>query len=339
MGYIESGRRAALCLIAMASATAAQTGHAGETLGRMTVEIDVQGAQSWKAGSDYGNTRIAEHYRIVTHVKSDGRPSTVNTIDPDYARKQMAKSAAVQRKVAEAQKRQGGTVTVPRTQAEQQAFAAKMQQEQAACGADTQCLMALMTQYQPVLTAMSMQASGVSEQDVDAVDLDAEEEARFLDFFGYEGCPTQIEIRIDHKAEGAYADVAGMIPWSESYSADYHGNDTDRSMQCLNQQTVYDLKDRKIYTHGFGAPAPRGRSVRKDRLHGETVSENVEISGTSEALAWVAEQLRAAPASGSRTTTLPPQRARGGVVTSGAQNSGEITVSLKWAFEPGVGAK
>lgn len=339
MGYIGPGRRAALCLIAMAAASAAPVSHAGETLGRMTVEIDVRGTQSWKAGSDYGNTRIAEHYRIVTHVKSDGTPSTVNTIDPDYARKQMAKSAAVQRKVAEAQQRQGGTVAVPRTPAEQQAFAAKMQQEQATCGADTQCLMALMSKYQPVLTAMSMQASGVSAQDVDAVDLDAEEEARFLDFFGYEGCPTQIEIRIDHKAEGAYADVAGMIPWSESYSADYRGSDTDRKMQCLSQQTVYDLKDRKIYMHGFGTPAPRGRSMRKDRLHGETVSENVEISGTSEALAWVAEQLRMAPASGSRTTTLSPQRARGGVVTSGAQHDGEIKVSLKWAFEPGAGAR
>lgn len=331
--------RAALCASAALAAAVSMPAGAGEMLGRMTVEIDVQGAQSWTAGSDYGNTRIAEHYRIVTHVKSDGTPSPVNTIDPGFARKQMAKAAAVQRKVAEAQKRQGVTITVPRTPAEQQAFAAKMQQEQAACGADMQCLMDLSAKYTPVLTAMSMQAGGVSEQDVDAVDLDAEDEARFLDFFGYDGCPTQIEIRIDHKAEGAYADVAGMIPWSESHSADYRGTDIDRKMQCLNQQTVYDLKDRTIYTHGFGTPAPRGRSMRKDRLHGETVNEDVDLSGTSEALAWVAEQLRAAPASGTRTTTLPPQRARGGVVTSGAQSSGEIRVSLKWSFEPGVGPK
>lgn len=65
----------------------------------------------------------------------------------------------------------------------------------------------------------------------------------------------------------------------------------------------------------------------------------MDLSDTSEALAWVAEQRRAAPTSDTRTTTLPPQRARGGVITSGAQNSGEIRVSLEWSFEPGGSPK
>lgn len=338
MGDIGRGHRAALCLIAVAAASAAPASRADEMLGRMTVEIRIEGTQSSRNGSDYANTRIAEHYRIVTQVKSDGTPTNVNTLDPDYARKQMAKAAAVQRKVQQAQS--GGAVAVPRTPAEQQAFAAKMQQEQAACGADTQCLMALMGKYQPVLTAMSMQASGVSDAEVDAVDLEAEDEARFLDFFGYEGCPAQIEIRIDRKTEGAYADVSGMIPWSSTETADYRGSDIDRKMQCLRQQTVYDFKDRRIYTHGFGAPAPRGRSVRKDRMMGgESVSENVELPSTSEALAWVSEQLRNAPASGTRTTTLTPQPSRSPVAGADVHTSGALKVSLSWTFEPGVPAR
>lgn len=329
----------ALACLLVATAPHAAAGQ----LGRLTVEISVEGAQSWKAGNDYGNAKISERYRVVTHVKSEGELSSVNVIDPDYARKQLAKAAAVQHRVAQAQGQSGAAVTAPKTPADQQAFAAKMQKEQAACGSDAQCLMALMSKYQPVLTAMSMQASGVPAADVDAVDLDAEDEARFLDFFGYEGCPTEIEMHIDNHADGAYADVGGMVPWKESYVADDRGTDIARKMQCLSQQTVYDVKDRKIYTHGFGLPTPHGRHTYWDRLHGDRMfgdaPKDTEISVNSEALSWVAEQLRLAPASGTRSTTLTPERARGGVVTAGATNSGAIKVSLKWNFEPDVAAR
>lgn len=330
--------------LGFAATLAAAPAAGADRIGRMTVEIKVEGAQSWKApGGDHGNAKISEYYRIVTHVKSTGELTTVNTMDPNYAQTQIAKAAAVQRRVAQMQGQPAAAV--PRTPAEQQAFMAKIQQEQQACGSNTQCLMAVATKHAPTMNAMAMQAMGgaAAPAGADEVDLDAPEDERFLDYFGYEGCPTEIEIRIDNSAEGAYADVGGMVPWKESDTADYRGNDLARKMQCLNQQTVYDVKDRKIHTRGFGTPQARGHHKYWDRLHGDKMlgdsGKETDINGNSEALAWVAEQLRQAPASGSLTRTLAPQRARGGVVTAGATNSGEIKVSLSWKFEPDVSAK
>jgi hypothetical protein len=310
---------------------------AAERTGRMTVEIRIEGQQSWAAQQDHGTARISEYYRVVTHVKSDGQLNTVNVLDPEFAHKQIARAAAVQKRVAQAQQRSGvAAPTVPRTPAEQATFMAQMQQEQQACGADVQCLMSLSAKYAPVMNAMAMQA--LPQGAGDDVDLDAEEEARYYDYFGYDGCPTTIEMRVDFRAEGAYADVGGMVPWKQTYSADDRGNDMQRSMQCLSQQTVFDVRDGRIHTLGFGPPMPHGRRVHWDRLHGETVSDG-EIPVTGEALAWVAEQLRHAPAKGQRSATITPERARGGVVTSGASHDGSIRVDLSWSFEPDLGPR
>lgn len=75
--------------------------------GRMTVEIRIDGQQSWSAQQDHGRMRMSEHDRIVTQLLSDGQLNTVNELDPDLARKQIAKAAAVQRRVAQAQQRSG----------------------------------------------------------------------------------------------------------------------------------------------------------------------------------------------------------------------------------------
>lgn len=341
-----AGRRISAAMAAVLAAGAATDALAAEKLGRWTVEIEVEGAQQWKAGSDYGNAKISQRYRIVTHVKAQGDPTSVDTLDPHYAQKQMAMAMAVQKRVAEAQGRSGTAApAVPRTPAEQQAFAAKMQQEQQACGTDTRCLMDLATKYTPVMNAIAMQsmadAAGASAADAE-VDLEAEEEERFLDYFGYEGCPTEISIRIDDSAEGAYADVGGMVPWKESSKADYAGSDIDRKMQCLNLQTVYDIGSREIRTHGIGVPAAVGRHTYWDRLHGDGMlgdaGKDTQISGNGEALAWVAQQLRHAPASGSRNITLVPTQARGGTVTGGATTTGKIDVTLRWKFEPETAA-
>jgi hypothetical protein len=338
------GRAIRIAMAAMLAAGVADNALAAEKLGRWTVDIDVAGTQSWKAGSDYGDAKISEHYRIVTHVKAEGDVTSVNTLDPDYAQKQMATALAVQQRVAEAQARQSGgaAIAVPKTPAEQQAFMTKVQQEQQACGNDTACIMQVANKYAPVMSAMAMQAMAGAPGAVPAApaDLDAEPDERFLDYFGYEGCPTEISIHIDNSAEGAYADVGGMVPWKESTKADYAGSDIDRKMQCLNQQTVYDLKDRSVWTHGFGVPAAVGRHAYWDRLHGDDMlgdaGKDTQVSGNEEALEWVAEQLRHAPASGSLDTTLAPKRARGGTVLAGATHAGEIKVKLSWKFEPEV---
>lgn len=325
----------------VAALSFAQGAFAAETYGRMTIEIAVDADQQWSAGTDWGKTRITERYRIVTHVRWHGELDTVDPLAPDFAQKQMARAAAAQRRIQDVQKRTGTTpIDVPKTPEAQRALMEKMQREQQACQGNLQCIMKVSNTYAPVLNAIAMQAAGASYAeagaDAEPVDLDAEEEARYARYGGYEGCPTTIEMRVDYKAEGAWADVGGMVPWKETYTANDRGNDHQRQMQCLAQDMVVDVKAGTFHSLGFGWPTPRGKRVYWDRLHGEEVNEDGGVPVLSEALSWASEQLRAAPTSGSRSTTLRPQQARGGAVTSGATHGGEVRVKLDWRFEPDI---
>lgn len=327
--------RASLCAAAaVLSALSSGQAIAADKIGRYTVEIKVDGQQSWRAGNDWSKSTATEHYRIVTHVKSDGEPDSVNIKDPAFAQKQMQKAARVQQAVQKAQGR--APAAAPPTQeayvAQQKQLAEQMQKGQAACKGDTNCLVQLAMQYSQQSAAILPPGSVPPGGAVPEVDEEAEDEARYLNYFGYEGCPTEIDIRIDQRSEGAYADVAGMIPWTTTQTGQSKGTDIDRKMQCLAATTVYDLKAKTIYTDGFGTPGVRGRYVSKDKLQGETVNADAEIIGSSEALEWVAQQLRQAPASGTKSAVLKPKNAAN--LPAGAKLEGQIKVSLSWRFDP-----
>jgi len=313
----------------------APTVSAAEKIGRYTVEITVEGQKTWNRGNDWSKSTMRETYRIVTSVKSDGEPDSVNVKDPSVAQKQMAKAARVQ---AAVQKAQGRSATASPTQeayiAQQKALAGQMQKAQAACKGDQSCLVqAAMRLSQQSAALPQPPMPGMPPVDPGAADASEEdEEARYLNYFGYEGCPTQIAIKIDHRHQGAYADVSGMIPWNTTQTADTQGTDLDRKMQCLAATTVYDIKDKTIHTDGFGMPGVRGRYHSKDKMQGETVNDDAEVNGTKEALEWVSQLLRHAPASGSKSTVLKPREAGKG--SDGSVTDGHIKVGVTWRFDP-----
>lgn len=328
--------RALACAAAAALLLSASAASAGEKTGRYTVEITVDGQKSWNRGNDWSKSTMRETYRIVTTVKSDGEPDSVNIKDPNFAQKQMAKAVRVQ---AAVQKAQGRSATAaPPTQesyiAQQTALAERMQKAQAACKGNQSCLVQAAMQLSQQSAALPQPPMpGMSPVDPGAADeSDDEEEARYLNYFGYDGCPTQIAIKIDHRHEGAYADVSGMIPWTTRQTADTDGTDHDRKMQCLAATTVYDIEEKSIYTDGFGTPAVRGRYHSKDKMQGETINDHAEVNGTKEALEWVSQLLRHAPASGSKSTVLEPREAGKG--SDGSVTDGQIKVSVTWRFDP-----
>ncbi len=335
MNFIRVFLRAAAAALVLSASSHAVV--AAEKIGRYTVDITVEGQGSWKRGNDWTQSTTRETYHIVTSVKSTGEADSVNTKDPQYAQKQMAKAARVQ---AAVQKAQGRTpAAAPPTQeayvAQQKALAEQMQKAQVACKGNQTCLMQAAMQMSQQSAAIPQPAMpGMPPAGADAVqgEEDEEEDNRFLSYFGYEGCPTQIAIKIDQRSEGAYADVAGMIPWTTTQTADTKGTDHDRMMQCLAATTVYDLKSRTIFTDGFGTPGIRGRYYSKDKLQGETVNDNAEINGNKEALEWVSQLLRQAPASGSKSTVLKPREAGKG--SDGSVTEGQIKVSVTWRFDP-----
>jgi hypothetical protein len=341
-------QRIALGGLVMASMSAT----AADQLARLTIDVTVDGFKDWKRGEEYSKEKISEKYLLITHVKSSGEPSSVNTKDPQYAQKQMAKAADVQAKLREAQARSGKPVpkaaaTQEEYVAQQKKLAEDMQKGQIACQGDMSCMMKLAQEYSQqsaMMTAPPADGAAASTASLDDPE-EAPEEERYLSFYGYEGCPGEIHIKINNTSEGATADVSGMVPFKQSDTADYTGNDLNLKMQCLASTLVYDLKAKKIYTDGIGHPAPRGSSRYWDRLHGDklfgdTPKDNVEIPTNSVAWEWVAKNLMIADASGSASTKLPiaannagtpPAGSLGG---DGAQITGEIKVSMSWKFEP-----
>jgi hypothetical protein len=243
------------------------------------------------------------------------------------------------------QKAQGkSAVAAPKSQqeymAQQQALGLQMQKGQAACHGDVNCLTKLAQQYAQQSAAITYPTNTPASNDAELLREPTAADYRFLSYFGYDGCPTEIQIKINNSGSGAFADVNGMVPFTDVEQADTRGTDNDRKMQCLHQTTVYDTKERKIYTDGFGPPAVRGLYLHHEGGRPEVRNNNEEVSGASEALDWVSKQLRIAPASGTLTTTLPaPARPLVGVATSGAKFSGQLKVALSWKFEPGALSK
>lgn len=312
---------------------------AAERTARFTVEVKVQGHQSWRAGTDWARTDIDEHYRITTHVRSDGELQNVNPKDPAFAQQQLAKAAAVQRTVA---RQLGKTGPQPRTEAEyaaaQQALAAQAQREQAACGQDTACLIGVATRIGQQSAAIVYPTAPAADAAEDAALLAEDDDPagyRYMYYAGYEGCPTEIQIRIQRRSRGEYADVAGTIPWTATQTGDSRGTDIDHRMQCLSATTVYDERTRQIFTDGWGTPAVVGRYESEDRMQGRVVNDQSPLSGDAEALEWVASVLRQAPASGSRSTTLVPRLIRSGHSPDGAEIGGALQVRVDWRFDPG----
>ncbi len=136
--------RVALGALVLVSGSAS----AAEQLARPTIDVTVEGVRNWKNGQDYSNAKIFEQYHLITHVKTAGEPSSVNTKDPQFAQQQMAEAARVQQKVREAQARAGKPVPKAAATAEeymeqQKRLAEDMNKGQIACKGDMNCLMKL----------------------------------------------------------------------------------------------------------------------------------------------------------------------------------------------------
>jgi hypothetical protein len=317
---------------------------AADQLGRLTIDVTVEGVKNWKSGQDYSNSKISEQYHLVTHVQSSGEPSSVNTKDPQFAQQMLTQAAQVQQQVRQAQARAGKPVPkAAQTQEEymeqQKKLAEDMQKGQVDCNGDMNCLMKLAQEYALQSSLLSYPPAQGAAPIANSDNEETSDAERYLDYFGYEGCPGEIHIRVNNTSEGATADVSGMIPFKQADTADYRGNELNIKMQCLGSNLVYDLMAHRIYSDGIGHPQPRGRYRYWDSLHGETLDEDADVPTTYIAWEWVADNLRIADAAGSASTTLPISGtnagpAPAGVGGDGSRVSGEINVSLKWKFEP-----
>lgn len=301
---------------------------AAERRGRLTIDLQLDGSSRWQDAGDSSQTTIKRHYRLVTTLRAEGDPMSINTKAPDYAQKMMAQSAQVQAKAAQAQARKPQAGMPPPVDMARQMEMAR--QAQAACGTDRDCLMRMLAPQvaAQVTTDPARQAQLVRHAQTAGPEDDGED-ARYLNFAGVDRCDAKFEVQVEEVIEGRYADVQGPVPWkivrrdAQPLSAD------EKRLLCLNFQLVLDLRSGAITTDtGFGLPEPMVSSVHTER--GRSTTSVDRLGGLAQVSQWMAERTRQAPRAGSASTTLPMVSSR---EAGRGRTEGSLKAQLSWKFE------
>ena len=293
--------------------------YAAEKRARLTIEVKVEGTEKVVGtGNDQTSASFREGYTIVTYLNADGDLEQFNTKDPEYAQKMMGMAAGVNAKVAKAQ---GRAPAKKMTQPEIQAY---VQKKQAACGADTSCLMKLGQEANDLMMANMNAGQG------SAAAYTGDEPPRYLTYLGFDNCGAKVHTFVERTITGTLADVNGAVPYTIKETVNYDNNTDELRLICNFHQAVFDTQDSSIWTDGAIAPHYKGTSVTT--MRGKSTSSVATEFGHGETLDWISTQLRHAPRAGHKTTNLKLTRNQGAAIHSG-KYSGEAVVDLTWRFE------
>ncbi|MGQ0528997.1 MAG: hypothetical protein ACT4PG_04090 [Panacagrimonas sp.] len=326
-----------------------------EVVRDFSVVVTLDASESSKDGQDWSKTTRKHRYEFTTRLRSDGELSGFNPKDPAELERSMALAGAVQRKVQAAQAR-APKPAGPAKSLEQ--ISAEMQKAQAACAGNQQCMMKLAvkmsspemqaqmqaaqaaagaqqcktqysdaTQQQQCLQAFGVVGVAPAGQDDEAL-LNAEPEARYLQFVGDAACPQRIKVSIDDRTEGAYADVQGMVPYTIEQKANWSGDAQTQQLLCLSHSPVLDTKSNTLWFDTVGVPTPRVSYIHTERGRSER-NDNSEMSLPDGVAEWINETLRNGPASGTRSAVLPLFKSTRNV----GKIEGQARLTATWSFK------
>jgi hypothetical protein len=288
---------------------------------RLTVDVKVEGTERViGTGADQTTGKFREGYTLVTYLEADGDLEQFNTKDPQYGQKMMGMAAGVH---AKANAAQGKAPAKKMTQEEIQAY---VQKKQAACGADTGCLMKLATEAQDLMLANINAAAGTTAP----AGYTGDEPLRYETWLGYDNCGAKAHTYVDRTLTGTLADVNGAVPYTIKETVNYDNNATETELLCNLHQAVQDTQDNTFWTDGALAPHHKGTTVTT--MRGKSESSVATEFGHGETFEWVSTQLRHAARAGHKTTTLKLTQNQGAAIHTG-RYSGEATIDLTWRFE------
>ena len=135
---------------------------------------------------------------------------------------------------------------------------------------------------------------------------------------------------VDRKITGTLADVNGAVPYTIQETVNYDNNADELRLICNFHQAVFDTQDGSIWTDG--AIAPHYQGTETTTMRGRTTTSTATEFGHGEPFNWISEQLRHAPRTGHRTTTMKLTQNQGAAIHSG-KYSGEAAVDVTWRFE------
>lgn len=374
LGWLLSGAITAAALLAAAwpvqAAQATSQAGALPQAGRWVLTVEVERDATSRQGADHARRRSRSLLEVATTLQASGPLQSHNAMDPAEHQRHLAQAAQVQQRVQQVQLQQQQLQQQPGRAAAFTAHAgptpaemmARVQQMQATCGADQDCLAREAMRISAAHSGLDAQGQGRLQAygaayrqcearhpegpqrrtcidtarrnaggQPDATDHDDDPAARFLLFVGgLDGadCRAQVRVQMTDRTEGASSDVQGMVPYVIAREAD--GRPAS-PLLCSGQQLVMDVERRELWSHGnlgLGAGPVRGRSVKSSGGRLERSEETMELDWF-EAAPWITEQLRRLPLQGERRHVVPLQGN-----SNGTQFSGEVRVRMQWRFEP-----
>ncbi len=162
-----------------------------------------------------------------------------------------------------------------------------------------------------------------------------EPDNRYVFFMGQMGCPATLQIEVDERLEGEYADVGGMQPYTITYNAKSNGQEQELMMLCVGSNSVLDIKDNVLYRSNIGFPEVTGHYIYHEQNRGN-LQDNEEARHNSlppEISEYVFNTLRVAPASGQKKATFKPKQPVLGRINAYGGYDGSVNVDITWKFE------
>ncbi len=293
-----------LLCAAMALAMGTAPAQAAERMGRLTLDIKIDGKGRQQKDATYSTFTTDESVHAAFSLVTSGDPEDTNRLDI------AGNAAATQRQVDQAMARTPDT-------AAQAAMVERARIAMAACKGDVGCM------------SQAAQALGQQTASWSALPPDnSANEGRYLTFAtpNTSQCKGEFNARIASDTQGKLADVQGLVPFTKRARADYRATDLQASTLC-NGMIVLDTRLNRIFAY-IPEVEVKGHSVWTEGTR-TTLDADGEIRLNQDALVWAARQLQNAPASGTQKTRLkiPTQTALGG--------TGEktIDVQITWRFD------
>lgn len=274
--------------------------------GRFTLDVKIDGSGHQAKGREHSKFTTEESLHAAFTLLGSGVPEDTNRLDI------AGNAATLQKQIDEANAR------AP-SREQQQAIMARAKASMEACKGDMGCM-------QTAAQALALQTASWSVRPP-APGANA---GRFLTFAATEAaqCRPEFTARIRNHADGEFADVQGLVPFSNKTSADFKADPRMGGLVLCPTMLVVDTTANTLFIN-VPLPEIKGHVVRVEGSRTPLNDANAGVNLNQDAIEWVQKQLQGAPESGTRRTTLkiPTSSTLGGV--------GEkiINVEMRWSFD------
>lgn len=297
----------------------------------ITVNINVQ--EKWTKGQQWSKTQSTQLYEISTRLRSDGHLWGANLLDLVKEKRLAIKTEWMRRRgLEELKRRNGGKIDVPITAAQKEEMQNKVQEEMSACNGDGDCMASVVERYSALMSAND---TGM-HYGYDGGALLDQQPPHFAYFTAFTGCPSAVHVVINTQAEGLEAherEGKEFVPFKETRTADYHGDQSDRTVLCNRYHATIDTAVPDMYLDNVYIPTARGTTTRTENNH--TVLNEVQDQPlVTEAVDLATATLLHAKESGTLTKIIHLQFPLDGNNTVGGDLDGVAKVTLTWSFLP-----